>query len=143
MTREDAAAVNDLLAAAEAVDRTDEHYNLDDVLEDFDNPMIDPAKDWLLVELDGQVVAHSRLMPRAPADGALSVGLDGTVRPSYRRQGIGSQLVPAPAGAGARVRARARRGPPSRRHGQCDCPTTPTWPRSSRAQGCARSVGRS
>ena len=94
MTREDAPAVNDLLAAAEAVDCTYEHYNLDDVLEDFGNPMIDPAKDWLLVELDCQVVAHSRLMPRAPADGALSVGLDGTVHPSYRRQGIGSRLVP-------------------------------------------------
>lgn len=94
MTRDDAQAVNDLLAAAEAVDRTDEHYNLDDVLEEFDNPMADPAKDWLLVEVDGQVVGHSRLQPRAPVDGAVSVGIDGTVHPDHRRRGIGSHLVP-------------------------------------------------
>jgi mycothiol synthase len=74
MTREDAPAVKDLFAAAEAVDRTDEHFNLDDVLEELANPMIDPSKDWWLVELDGQVVAHSRLQPRAPANGSLSVG---------------------------------------------------------------------
>ena len=95
MTREDAAAVNELLAASEAVDRTDEHYNLDDVLEEFDNPMIDPSKDWLLVEVDGQVVGHSRLLPRAPVDGAVSVGVDGTVHPDHRRRGFGSHLVPS------------------------------------------------
>lgn len=94
MTRDDAVAVNDLMAAAEAVDHTDEHYNVADMLEDFANPMIDPAKDWLLVELDGVVVAHSRLLPRAPSDGVLRVGVDGTVHPAYRRRGIGSQLVP-------------------------------------------------
>jgi mycothiol synthase len=95
MTREDAVAVNDLMAAVEAVDHTDEHYNLADVLEDFDNPMIEPAKDWMLVELEGVVVAHSRLMPRAPSDGSLSVGVDGSVHPAYRRRGIGTRLVPA------------------------------------------------
>lgn len=94
MTRDDAAAVSDLLAAAEAVDRTDEHYNVDDVLEELDNSMIELSSDWLVVEADGQVVAHSRLVPRAPADGALSVSVDGTVHPAYRRQGIGSRLVP-------------------------------------------------
>ncbi len=95
VTREDAAAVNDLLAAAEAVDRTEEHYNLEDVLEELENPLIDPAKDWLVVERDGQVVALSRLMPRAPADGAVSVALDGTVHPEHRRRGVGSVLVQA------------------------------------------------
>ncbi len=94
MTRGDAVAVNDLLAAAEAVDRTGEHYNLDDVLEDLDNPMVEPSRDWLLVELDGQVVAQSLLIAHAPSNGALSVMLDGTVHPAYRRRGIGSQLVP-------------------------------------------------
>lgn len=92
--REDAAAVNALLAAAEAVDGTGEHYNVEDVLEDLDNPMIDPARDWILVERDGVIVAHSRLLPRAPADGSISVALDGTVLPEHRRQGIGSRVVP-------------------------------------------------
>ena len=94
MTRADAAAVNDLMAAAEAVERTGEHYNLADVVEDFENPMIDPAKDWLLAEADGTLVAHAVLVPRAPTDGSISVGVDGTVHPAHRGQGIGSRLVP-------------------------------------------------
>jgi mycothiol synthase len=94
VTRDDAPAVTALLAAAEAVDRTEEHYNLDDVLEELGNPMIDLATDWLVVEHEGEVVAHSQLRPRAPANGAVSVGIDGTVRPDHRRRGIGSALVP-------------------------------------------------
>jgi mycothiol synthase len=94
MTRDDAAAVADLMAAAEAVDQTGEHYELADVLEDLDNPMIDPAEDWLLVERDGEVVGYGQLTPRAPADGVISVAVDGTVHPDHRGQGIGSRLVP-------------------------------------------------
>ena len=101
MTRDDAPAVNDLMAAAEAVDRTGEHYNLDDVLEELENPMIDVARDWLVAETTAGLVGHSVLTPRAPADGAISVGVDGTVHPEHRGQGIGSELV-------ARSVARAR-----------------------------------
>ena len=101
MTRADAPAVNELRAAAEAVDRTGEHYNLDDVLEELDNPMIDVARDWLVAETAAGLVGHSVLTPRAPADGAISVGVDGTVHPEHRRQGIGAELV-------ARSVARAR-----------------------------------
>jgi mycothiol synthase len=94
MTRDDVSAVNDLLAAAEAVDRTDEHYSVEDVVEELENPMIDPSRDWLLAEVDGEVVGQSRLLPRAPHDGAISVGVDGVVHPAHRRRGIGSHLVP-------------------------------------------------
>ena len=94
MTAADAAAVDDLLTAAEAVDRTDEHFNLEDVLEEVENPMIDVSRDWLVAEVDGRVVAQSRLLPRAPAAGRVSVAVDGTVDPAHRRQGIGSRLVP-------------------------------------------------
>jgi mycothiol synthase len=94
VTRDDAPALAALLAAAEAVDRTDEHYNVEDVLEELGNPMIDIDTDWLVVEHEGEIVAHSGLQPRAPADGAVSVAIDGTVRPDHRRRGIGSMLVP-------------------------------------------------
>ncbi len=94
MTRDDAQAVADLLVAAEAVDRTEEHYGLEDVVEELENQMIEVDRDWLVVEESGTVVAHSRLMPRAPADGALSLAVDGVVHPGHRRRGIGSELLP-------------------------------------------------
>ena len=94
VTRDDAEAVTDLLAAAEAVDRTDEHYSVEDVVEELENPMIDLGKDWLLAVVDGEIVAQGRLMPRAPDNGAISLGVDGVVHPAHRRHGIGSVLVP-------------------------------------------------
>ena len=96
MTNDDAPAVNALMAAAEAVDRTGEHYNLDDLREELENPMIDVARDWLVAEIAGTLVGAQPPGPRAPADGAISVDVDGTVHPDLRRQGIGSQLVPGP-----------------------------------------------
>ncbi len=59
VTREDAAAINELLAAAEAVDRTGEHYIVEDVVEELDNPMIELARDWLVIERDGQIVVSA------------------------------------------------------------------------------------
>ncbi len=91
---DDALALNDLLAAAEAVDQVDEHYSVEDVLEELANPMIDPARDWLVVERGGHVVGHSRLLPRAPYDGRLSLSIDGVVHPEHRRTGIGSRVIP-------------------------------------------------
>lgn len=93
ISRADAAAVADLMAAAEVVDRTEEHYNVEDLLEELDNPMIDPRTDWVLAELDGRVVAHCALTPRAPTDDLVRVGIDGTVLPEHRRRGIGTALV--------------------------------------------------
>ena len=90
----DASAMTDLLAAVEAVEQTGEHYSIDDVNEEISNPMIDPSHDWLVVETQDRLVAHARLTPRAPADGALKVYVDGAVHPDFRRRGIGTELVP-------------------------------------------------
>jgi mycothiol synthase len=93
-TLDDAFVVHAVQAAAEAVDRTGEHYSVADTVEELENPMIDLAHDWLLVERGGQVVAHFMLTPRPPADGALSVDVWGAVHPDHRRQGISSEVVP-------------------------------------------------
>ena len=88
-TLEDASALNDLLAAAETVDQTGEHYSVEDVVEELENPMIDLERDWLVVERDGQVVGHCGLLPRAPADGT-GQGLRRRRRAPRRTAGPGS-----------------------------------------------------
>ena len=93
-TLDDASALNDLLAAAETVDHTGEHYSVEDVVEELENPMIELERDWLVVERNGQVVGHSGLLPRAPADGKVRVSIEGAVHPDHRRTGIGSHVVP-------------------------------------------------
>ena len=54
--------------------------------------MIDVARDWLVAEIAGRW-SGTATWPHAPADGAISVDVDGTVHPEFRRQGIGSELV--------------------------------------------------
>lgn len=93
VTVDDAVAVQRLLVALEAADRTEEHYSVEDVLEELANPMTGP-QDWLLVERQGEPVATSRLLPRAPAGYELLVSIDGGVHPDHRRQGIGGRLFP-------------------------------------------------
>jgi len=93
-TRGDAGAITDLRAAAETVDHTEEHYSVEDVLEELENPMIDLDRDWLVVERGGQVVGDSGLLPRAPSGGTVRVSIEGAVHPDHRRTGIGSYVVP-------------------------------------------------
>ncbi len=93
MTADDAPAVQRLLVALEAADRTEEHYSVEDVLEELANPMTGP-EDWLLVERGDELVAMSRLLPRAPTGYELRVSVDGGVHPDHRRTGIGRWLFP-------------------------------------------------
>ncbi len=93
-TVDDAPALAELMTAAEEVDRTGEHYSTEDWVEELQNPMIDPSRDWLLAERDGRLVATALLSPRAPTDGVVAVAVEGVVLPSDRGTGLGSTLLP-------------------------------------------------
>jgi mycothiol synthase len=101
MTEADVDAVAGLMAAAEAADRTGEHYDAEDLREDLTSPMTDPTTDWELAEVAGAVVAQQRLYPRAAEGGSQSISIDGVVHPDHRGQGLAGLMVP-------RMVARAR-----------------------------------
>lgn len=91
---DDAAAVAALMAAAEAVDDTGEHYAVDDVVEEMANPGIDVTRDWLLaLDEEDEVVGSASLRPRAPSRRSIDVHVEGVVRPDRRGRGIGSALL--------------------------------------------------
>jgi mycothiol synthase len=92
---DDIPALARLLAAAEAVDRTSEHYNEADLVEEFANPDIEVGKD-IVGAFDGGVLAGYFLVyPRATDGTHHKFHVEGTVDPSRRGEGIGTLLVEA------------------------------------------------
>src|SRR4051794_15747961 len=92
MAPDDAGRWAALLGAAEAVDRTGEHYDEADCAVELTDPEVDLARDSLIV-LDGtEPVACMLLLPRGP-DGARTVHIDGVVHPEHRRRRIGAALL--------------------------------------------------
>jgi mycothiol synthase len=92
---EDIPALARLLAAAEEVDRTGEHYSEADLVEEFANPDIELGKD-IVGAFDGRdLVGYFSVYPRAQDGAQQKVHLEGSVRPERRGQGIGTRLVEA------------------------------------------------
>lgn len=84
-----------LLAAAEAVDDTGEHYNEADLHEEYANPDVEIGAD-IVGAFDGDdLVGYFSVYPRAAAGSHLKAHLEGTVRPDRRGEGIGTELVAA------------------------------------------------
>lgn len=84
-----------LLAAAEAVDDTGEHYNEADLVEEYANPDIELGHD-IVGAFDGDdLIGYFAVYPRLAAGSHLKAHLDGTVRPDRRGEGIGTALVTA------------------------------------------------
>jgi ribosomal protein S18 acetylase RimI-like enzyme len=94
LTTADVPAWNRLLAAIEKVDRTGEHYNEADLLEEMANPDIEVGKDVVGAYLADELVGYFLVYPRA-VDDQLKFHLGGGVRPDLRGHGIGTLLAGA------------------------------------------------
>jgi mycothiol synthase len=96
LTRDDIPAWARVLAAAEAVDRTGEHYNEADLAEEMDNPEIVVGKD-VVGAFDGagdgaEMVGYFSILPRGEGEGLYKIHVEGTVVPERRGQGVGTLL---------------------------------------------------
>jgi len=84
-----------LLAEAEEVDRTSEHYNEADLEEEFANPDIEVGKDFVGAYEGDRLVGYFSVYSRASDGTHHKVNVGGTVTPDRRGRGIGTALVRA------------------------------------------------
>lgn len=91
----DVPAWSRLLAAAEEVDRTGEHYNDDDLAEELSNPELELGKDLVGAFVGDELVGYFSVVPRGVSDGHHKLVLEGTVRPDLRDKGVGTLLATA------------------------------------------------
>lgn len=92
LTIGDAAEVVRLLNLAEQAEPTDSHYDVDDIVEEFNGPGVDLERNSLAVERDGQLLAYAALEFRAP-EGVWMAYVSGSVDPAHRRSGLGRFLM--------------------------------------------------
>jgi ribosomal protein S18 acetylase RimI-like enzyme len=81
-----------LMAAMEAVDRTGEHYDDDDLREEFEDPAtgrLDRLSGWS----GDEMVAYAGLRPRKTVTDYQRIDAEGGVAPSHRGQGLGTELM--------------------------------------------------
>lgn len=93
MTTNDAVALARLLAAAETVDRTSEHFAEVGLAEDLASDMVDLDRGSVAVQHGEELVGYG-LIRRAPsAAQADRVRVEAAVHPAFRRRGIGQRLL--------------------------------------------------
>lgn len=93
VTEKDIPAWVELLAAAEGVDHTDEHFNEQDLAEELAAPLFERLR-GTLAGFDGETLAALGIVRvRNGADPVHRVTLDGTVHPAHRGRGLGTRLL--------------------------------------------------
>jgi len=92
LTDADVPAWNALLARAEAVDRTGEHYDEGDLAEELADPASSPQDRVGLFDGD-TMIAYAGLLRRGDGVDQLHVHADGTVDPAHRGRGWGTEGV--------------------------------------------------
>ena len=83
------------LAAVEAVENTGEHYNEDDLAEEFANPDIEVGKDIVGAFAGDELVGYFAVYPRSTDGAHQKVHVEGSVNPARRGEGVGTRLVEA------------------------------------------------
>ena len=95
LTKADIPAWNRLLADIERVEKTGEHYNEADLVEEMDNPDIELGKDMVGAFDGDELVGYFCVYPRAASTENHKIHLEGSVHPARRGEGIGTRLADA------------------------------------------------
>jgi mycothiol synthase len=112
---DDYPAIVEVMNAAYRADGVEEVVTIGQLAAEIEHPShFDPARDVLVAEVDGRMVAHSRTTWADRADGTWTYDTRGHVAPEYRRRGLGrailrwnerhhrDEVAPAHGGAGPR-----------------------------------------
>jgi mycothiol synthase len=104
LTPDDVDAVAALLAAAEPVDDTGEHWSAEDLTEFWVNDLVDLTRDGVAAcTADGTVVGWATAIAPPGFRGQFRVALEGRVLPDRRGRGIGRALLGWQLDRGAQV----------------------------------------
>jgi mycothiol synthase len=96
ITAADAAGWCGLLAAAEAVDATGEHYAEADLLEELADPALDPQRDTVAAfDSGGRMIAYGLVRGATLDGGVFRVQAEGCVHPDHRCAGLGRETLAA------------------------------------------------
>ncbi|TFV52866.1 GNAT family N-acetyltransferase [Blastococcus sp. TF02A-35] len=103
---DDAAAVAELLVAAEPGDDTGEYAETEDVAEEWAGWNLDLARDGVAVQgADGALAGYATVSARDTVGESFRIALDGRVHPAHRGRGIGGALLDWQLARGAEVHA--------------------------------------
>ena len=108
-----------LLAAIEAEDKAEVHFNEQDVLEEFEDPYCDFPRGSTAVYDGGTMVGFAALTSRTSADPTHEMYQWGGVHPSYRGAGLGGKLLDWSEQAALPVHEARFPGHPLALHSEC------------------------
>lgn len=111
---EDAAAGAELMAAAEAVDQTGEHYSGEDLEQEMRDESLDLAADTWAVLDASRLVGYGAVHGQTQVWDVGTVGCHGVVHPDYRGRGIGRRLLAEQLARAEALHAERHPGVPAR-----------------------------